>query len=730
MTVTPARTPAPSRLRARVWAHAIAGVATTLLLLGAATVPTPAATSTASDVMPATAGARVISAATPTPTPSPTTSGRVDLTLAPAANGIVRAGDALSVSVIVANGTANAIAPVRITLSLGATRLADRAALTTWLHAPPAGGPAVTAIGTVNTSAIAAGSSDSRSITIAPTDAALANRAAGVYPLIASYTDASGTVSSTSAMIVPDTAAAATAVGVVVPITGPATGGGLLTAAQLTELTAPGGALTNQLDAVAGTPAILAIDPAIPAAIRVLGTAAPARALAWLARLDAMPNTRFALQFGDADVAAQIESGVAAPQKPLSLQAYMTAPNFATAAPDASPSPSPSPTATSGPTYPSLTQLLDVGGGRSDVYWPASGSATSSVLTSLAGAPSSTTLVPSATLAAGANGATVTAHATAGTTDLLVYDSEVSAALHAASVIDTTPPRGAPLTAAAAYLAFAAADAGGRPRLVTVDRASDRSAPALSAAVDAVQASGLTLVGLDGIATATPTAAQVVDPPAEPARVDAASALAAGEARVAAFATILDDPALLTGPQRAQTLQLLGNAWRSTPDAWQTALAANSAATGATLDSVGTLAPATIQLLSPRAPLQFWVRNDLPYPVNVVLRAAPDDLRLDVQTQTVVIGASPRSNTRIEVPVTAHVGNAQVGVDLQLRSPTGQLIGAPQRADITVRADWEGIGVTSLLVIIAALAVIGLVRTILRRRRARRERTTDAGAPA
>jgi hypothetical protein len=83
-----------------------------------------------------------------------------------------------------------------------------------------------------------------------------------------------------------------------------------------------------QLDAVTGSNAVLAVDPAIVAAIRVLGTAAPASAVAWLSDLMTLPNPRFALQFGDADLATQIAAGLGAPLTALPLDPYMSARDF------------------------------------------------------------------------------------------------------------------------------------------------------------------------------------------------------------------------------------------------------------------------------------------------------------------------------------------------------------------------------------------------------------------
>ena len=181
-------------------------------------------------------------------------------------------------------------------------------------------------------------------MTIASADPVLAGRAPGVYPLAASYQGDGGTVIATSAMIVPPDDAADVGIGVIVPITAGALSEGLLTSEQLAELTAPDGDLTVQLDAVTGTAAILAVDPAVPAAIRVLGTSAPTTALEWLARLESIQNSRFALQFGDADVTAQLQAGLPQPLAPSSLITYMSPSDFA--------APTPTPTATPVPTTP------------------------------------------------------------------------------------------------------------------------------------------------------------------------------------------------------------------------------------------------------------------------------------------------------------------------------------------------------------------------------------------
>ncbi len=664
-------------------------------------------------------------APTPSPTPTPTSSvpaGTSVFTLSPVSNGSVRPGDALTVSVSLQNGTDAEIPASTVTLSLGAAPLADRTALAAWLGGD-LGGVSLAEAATGTLDAVDPGSEQIAALTV-PADApVLAGRAPGVYPLIASYASESGTVTSTSVMIVPADDRPEVGIGVVVPITAAPFEGGLLTADELAALTAPDGDLTAQLDAVTGTAVILAVDPAIPAAIRVLGTAAPEAATAWLGRLEALPNSRFALQFGDADVTAQLEAGLPRPLAPTSFTAYMTPSDFPDAT--ASPSPTPSPTPTAGPstTLPDTEQLVAIGApARDAVYWPADGTASTEVVTRLGelghDGTASLTVVPSSTTARGAAGDTVSARGRVGDAGVLVYDEAVSAALHEASLREASWLRGAALTEAAAYLDFAAGESAG-PLLVTVGRDDQRSrvglATAIATATGAPNVAPRTLAGL-AASEARPVELADIAPATE--RADAASALLADEGEVARFATILDDPSLLTGPERAELLQLLGVRWVGDA-AWPLALAEHQEATERTLESVALLPTSPGDLYGSNASLRFWVRNDLAYPVNLVLYTTPGNLRLDVQTETTIV-ATPQSNTRVEVPVQARVGRGEVTLALQLRSPTFVAIGDPQTVRVNVWAEWEGVGIAALATVVGALLVIGIVRTVLRVRRRRR----------
>jgi len=517
-------------------------------------------------------------AAAVVPAATEAASDALQIAVAAGGNGVVTA-DPLTVTVTVTNSADAAAAAADVVVAVSHTALTTDAAVKAWLADPTSQGgqgdqavPAPDAeIAREAVPGIAAHASRTLTVTVDPAAAGLTGLAPGVYPLAATYDTGSDPAVAAGVIVVTDAAAEpAGPIGVIVPITAPALTAGLLTADQLGELTAPGGALREQLDAVTGTAAILAVDPAIPAAIRVLGSSAPATAQQWLADLLALPNSRFALQFGDADLATQVAAGITAPLTVSTLAPYMSADDFAaptTPTPATPPASTPTPAPTPG-TLPPLGALLDIGEARPAVYWPATGTAGSGVVAALrdrgVDEVSALTLVPSDEVS-GAGSATA-AWAQSDGAGVLVYDAEISAALHEASAAPGSVTQAAALAAASAYahLAKSGTDRTA-PLLVTVDRAATRTGDALRTALTAASSfAGRTAVDLDTLMSGTPAAVTLAaDAEPDADRVAALTDFLQGEGDLASFATILADPTVLTAPERATVLQLLGNAWRS-----------------------------------------------------------------------------------------------------------------------------------------------------------------------
>lgn len=656
-------------------------------------------------------------AAATTPSPSATASAP-QLVAAPLAGGVVSPGDSLAVSIGLTAGT-RPLSATRALVSIGTEPLATRADVTSWLAAPTAQ-RAPTLVGDASLDSAAAGERASAIVRVAADDPVLTDRAPGVYPVLTTVTTAGETLESASVFVVPS--GTATGVAVIVPITAPPTGRGLLTSDELAELTGEDGALTAALTGLQGTSAIIAIDPAILAAIRVLGTAAPATARDWLARFEALPNDRFALQFGDADPAAQVAAGVIPPLAPTSLAAYIDPAGFAGDAP----APTATPTGTATPAasdtgdsagLPTLDELLDVGA-TTAIWWPEA--ITDEVVTAL-GAEGTPTLTTTAAIST----STPSALARTGNAGLLVADADLSAALSAAAAATDAVDRAAALAEASALEQLPTT---GTTMIVALERTPSRDAVALRAAIDAAQAlPGAQPLALGAVMSGEAGDVAVSDQALATARVNAIPALRDGEHLIESFASVIADPTLLTGVERAEVLQLLSLGWTGQDAAWTEALGAHATATQETLASVAILPPSPIQLVAADAEIPVGIRNDLPYPVTVTLHARSDDLRLEV-AESIPIEIGPEQSTRASLPVKARVGSGTVEVDLSLTSPTGVRIGPPQSLEVNVRADWETIGLIVLAVLAAAFLAIGAVRTVRRiRRRPETEPTAAEG---
>ncbi len=653
----------------------------------------------------ALAGTSPSSSSTPDVSPTPGTPGIASLIAAPANGGTVATGTDALISVDQRNGSPRPLPAGTVSVSLSRSALASQQAVVDWLRLGDDAEealPVFEEVARADVAELAAGDERATNVSISATEKDLVGLAPGVYPVAVSGPGGS----SRTVITVPRTDAPPRSTTVIVPITAGARTSGLLTA---TELTAENGALSAALNAVTGTPAVLAVDPAIVASIRVLGSSAPATATGWLASLMALPNERFALQFGDADLATQVHAGLTAPLEPTTLAPYADPANFSAAG------------STTAEGVPDLRQLLAVGTATNtvrDIFWPAGGTAGPDVVAAIdaqAGADADAlTLVPSDTVSGGDGGV----RAATGDADLLVYDHLVSAELaRVAAASDDAPVRSAELAAATAQVALS----GEGPLVATIDRPATTSRAGVRTAITAITgAAGAAPTSLQDLRAATPGQVAIADIPADADRVAALQRFLADEERLATFATALVEPTQLTARERTAILQLIGDAWLTEPTAWAAAVAQHEENTESTLDAVGIANPGTINFLATSAPIPVTVRNDLPWPVSLVLFAETGDPRLVVQKATVV-EAGAQQNTRVDVPVEARVGSGETTLSLQLRSTSAVPIGAPEAIGLTVRAEWESVGITAIIVIVVVLIAGGVIRTILKLRRRRDE---------
>jgi hypothetical protein len=620
-------------------------------------------------------------------------------------------GGPLVSTVTVTNHGDDSLSAGSVSLEVDSTPLPDGAALDAWLDDGAASGD-FHSVATGPSPALAGGSTGT--VDMIADAVSLGSLKAGVYPVRARLTGAStddpdSTVWNLSATTVLVVSAPGTPiVGVLIPITATPAAGGLLTAEELTALTAADGDLTGQIDAVTGTSAILAVDPAIPASIRVLGARAPQSAVDWLQRLQRLPNDVFTLQFGDADAATQAHAAQPGLLGPLDLTPLLQPDDF----PQSTPGPTPEPTATptSAPVLPDNAALSAVSGAQTHVVWPRGDvvdkdlDAFSSYLGGAA-----TTILPSTSVSKGA-----AAHSTVGGHGVLVTDAAASARLSAAAELTDAPAIARELAGAAGHLFFA--EQKSSTILVGLDRSETRSPVAVRDLLSLFASPTVSLSSLES----TPAASATLTATADTARAGGLTAMLADEKRLQAFSSILDVPAVLLAPERIRMLRTIGVGLSD--DEYVASVAARAKSVQTTLRSVSIQQPKPVQLITSAAPLPVWVRNDLPWTVHVLLQSKPSDPRLDIAptTPVEVIGASV---ARVDVPIEARVASGEVQVDFRLTSENDIAIGQPAAADVTLRADWEGIGIGILGAAIGLLFVFGLIRTVRRRRR-------DAGAAA
>ncbi|MCU1482619.1 MAG: rane protein [Subtercola sp.] len=546
--------------------------------------------------------------------------------------------------------------------------------------------------------------------------------------------------------------ATAATIGLIMPLTVAPLTSGLLSATQLAADTAPDGVLTTKLDGVIGRPVTLAIDPLIIVSIRVLGTAAPQSALNWLAKLAAAPNPTFELAYADADLAVQRAAGSPALLTPTSFDYALSQTNFQTLpSPDpfalpgqvssidplapagaagsagsagaATPTPTATPTPAAG-ALPTFTDLTAWNYTRTDIAWPASGTVSTGDLEYFAASGLGTSILSSTNVSTPEAGATPNAPATIGSSNVIVADAQLTDALQNAVGAPTQAPRDAALAEVSAELAIITAQAGGTaPALVaSLGRSAPSSAFAVTHTLDTVETLPWAAeVPLGDVLTAAQTAGvTLVDSPEAPARVAAVSSMLGSEHQVSDFAPVIDQPELITGKQRASLLAVLAQSWLADSDGASAAITAYDKASNATLTSVQIVDGSTVNLLATNGDVPVPISNDLDQAVTVTLQVTASNGRLVVEPSSIDVTIEAHSQKTAKVPVKAAVATGQVELGLQLYNKNGVLVSQAEPLQINVSADWEGIGTLVIGILAVLLLAFGVVRQVLKRRRARR----------
>lgn len=677
---------------------------------------------------------------------APADDGRIAVHVAPTIATTLTPGAPLTVSVEIENATAESLAAATVRLTRSAEAIDEAAELDAWIAAAAgdesgSSGPSDAAgvvLGEAEARALSAGSVTSVSFTLPP--AALDGVTESPIIGLGAELLVDGVVVAAGADVFANTNAptgAPFSLAIAYPLTVPADATGLLDAEQLETWTSPLGLLTRQLDAVAGRSVAIAIDPRIIASIRALGTAAPASATTWLDRLRSVPNEVFPLAYADADVAIQAQLALPGILSPTSFSDAMDPANFAggdgdqgadegeaqgegddaadtegDGETDATAEPSPPPGE-----VPTTEDLLDWPYTRSDLAWPADGTVAAGDLEFLDAAGLTTTILAPGNVepAEGANAAS-----TINGSSAVVAHERLTAPLRAASVAVTdTEWR----SATGRLVAEVALGAGERTEpmtvLATFDRGAGIQANRVAATIDELATIGWSQpVGLSAAIGAPPADRALASLPESDARRSNIDRMVRTEAEISAFATVLADERLLSGPTRRDLLALLDVSWIDDESAWHGAVGDWLLAQRDILGAVSVVPSSPINVVSSETGVPTTVLNALPYPVTIVVDVDPSNGRLIVGDRVeATIEAESRSTVR--VPVAAGVGSGEVSLSVSLSSPAGVPIGSPVLIPANVQADWEGLGAAVLGIIVVLVFGIGIWRNISRRRRQR-----------
>jgi hypothetical protein len=532
-----------------------------------------------------------------------------------------------------------------------------------------------------------------------------------------------------------DATPAPVSVAVVMPLTVPPTAGGLIDEETLATYTQPDGLLDRELDAVAGTRTAVGLDPMIPVSIRILGSAAPPDALAFLERLREMPNEVFLLGYADADPALAIAAGMTGQYAPLGFGFAIDPADFGpaqtpAATPGSSPGPGPSESPTPDPTdepdegpppLPGTDDLLAWPTTLPSIAWPAEGTVSSEALAGLSGLDFDAVLVGESNVS-GASGARVAL----GDVDGLVIDAAVSESVRdAVHAVSETQFEEA-LAALEDALRAAAVASPGRTLIATLERRRPVADMRLARVLDAI-ATGTSsrLLELSEVMAGSRGSATLVEPDTTPAHAAVLRDLAQATRDEAAYLRIADDASPITQPRRLALLGLSAVGWGAGQVGWEAVATEQLDAARATLDAVQIVEGSDQLLLSDISSLRLPVSNSLPVAVTVRLNVRPLRPLLHVEDPSVEVTVEPESTATATVPVEAII-NGDLIVRAELRDSANKSVGSPRLLKVIVQAGWETVGTLVAGALILLIFGGGLVRAVLRRRRA----ATDAPLPA
>ncbi len=472
--------------------------------------------------------------------------------------------------------------------------------------------------------------------------------------------------------------------------------------AQLQEI-AP--KLLELLDVAESMSATLAVDPRIPAAIRVLEDDSPASAQELLARLETTTRPLFLLQFADADPAVQAALGRDTLLEPLGLD-YLIPEAETRESADVS----------------ELTTVNDVVDAETRMQrltalpqafpasWPAAGNIDSATLTLLKNA-GLTSIVLDSTSVSAPSGTRVQL----GDFSALIADHALTELSRSALSSRTSAERAAGLAEIAARLALAAQqDLGGV--VLAVDRGAIADATNPAGFLRSIEE--LSWVREVPEAEQPPGTANLQAGETFEERRELLRATLVRSDEIDRLAPLLVTPDFLLQYQRVRVLEALATRYAESEAAFTEFDTQVKARDAELLQGVQIVGVENTQLVGTSSRIPITLHNALPFPAQVTLQVTPVSAAIAVPERTFPDQAiSAEGNHVVLVGVDARVSSGEAGLHAEVLDAWGESPYAAQTLKLTLRSSTEAVLMISLGSLTGLLLGFGIWRSIRHRRR-------------
>lgn len=197
---------------------------------------------------------------------------------------------------------------------------------------------------------------------------------------------------------------------------------------------------------------------------------------------------------------------------------------------------------------------------------------------------------------------------------------------------------------------------------------------------------------------------------------DGVSAIIQKQAKVSSFLSALTNPTPATAQYRLFMGQTLG--MYIVPRDREAAVTAYQTATDNILESITLEQGSDITMITEKSEVWVTVNNNLVSEATMVVRIISNNNRL-VLPASLPVTVDGQSKQMVTIPVTA-LSNGNVTLTLSLYSESGTKIGPTQQLNITIQAELELIVALVFVVLVAGFLSAGIVRSVLKRKKAKR----------